>query len=184
MKINFTFSPPFERALSSHDLSDQENILTVVEANKKIEMLDAFWHSYGKKVEESLNKITGYSLKDREIDCYINSKMSVSHPFCLKSGDDERMKDTVVHEIIHRLFKENNLTATNGAEKYRKDFLGEHILTLNHIIIHAVHLVLVKELFPDRSEAIQKKNNPHYARSWEIVNEIGAQKLVDKYLKE
>jgi hypothetical protein len=183
MKINFTFSAAFERSLLHLASEEAQSAFTVEEMNKKIEILDLFWSTKGKGVEECLRKITGLSFKESETDCYINSKISVSHPFCIRWSDDERMKDTVVHEIIHKLFKQNSLSSTPKMTAYKDLYKSEHVLTSNHILLHAVHFLLVKELFPDRSEAIQKMKNPHYARAWSIVNEIGAQKLVDKYLK-
>lgn len=181
MKINFTFSPPFERAIFNDSL-DLDSTLTAEEADSKAKTLDIFWKSHGEMVEKVLEKITGFSFKMNEVDCYLNSKITVSHPFCLRVTGDERMKSAVVHEIIHQLFKQNGFSSTVKGRQYQEDFKDEHVLTLNHILLHAIHLLLVRELFPETIESIQRSKNPHYARSWEIVSKMGAQNTVDKYL--
>lgn len=184
MRINFTFSIPFERSLNNQISLEDQISLVQEDVQIKIEMLKVFWSKYGQMVEDILEDITGCKFKEEKIDCYLNSRISVSHPFCLKfNSDDERMKDTVVHELIHILFKQNNLASSRGAQMFKSDFENEHVLTYNHIILHAIHLIIAKRLFPERVERIQQKKNPHYLRSWEIVNQYGAENLVKKYLK-
>ncbi len=183
MKINFIFSIPFERALLDPSLSGQENLLTKEIVDNKIRILDFFWETSGRDIVQTIEQITGYTFQKKEIDCYINSKISVSDPFCLKVREDYKMKNSVIHELIHIIFKQNKAGETEKAKKYRSDFEKENVITINHIILDAIHFLLTEKLFPDQLDMIQQKKNPYYARSWEIVRNMGAQKIVDLYLR-
>ena len=63
-----------------------------------------------------------------------------------------------------------------------KRYKKESMLTINHIIVHAIHSKIYLEYFDNKelNYNIEKdKRDKNYARSWEIVNDLGYKKIID-----
>ena len=63
-----------------------------------------------------------------------------------------------------------------------KQYKKESGLTINHIIVHAIHSKIYLEHFNDKelnSNIERDERDKDYARSWIIVNDLGYEKIID-----
>lgn len=182
MKINFIYANIYQGSLNPGIEKPSESLV-----NKKLKMIEAFWKKNERNVEQSVGKITGLQFKKgRSIDCYLNTEKSFSEPLTLKMQEDKDMGDTLVHELMHVLLAHNHETGgweLKKMKKFLRDFKDEPMLTRNHILVHAMHYLIYKDIMPERIDAILNySKRPEYVRAWEIVNKIGAEELIEKYL--
>lgn len=175
MKINFKFSIPYENALDSGKPLPKDLLI-----RKKIKTLKSFWSKNGKNLQRAFKKITNLSFK-RDVDCYINTKTSLSDPLSLKILPDLDMTDNFVHELCHVILTQNEIGKTQGLKKLFRDFKDEKQLTKVHLLVHSIHL-LITRTDSERKRITEHSKHPDYIRSWELVFDIGAENLVKKYL--
>lgn len=175
MKIKFVFSNQFEQALS-------QNPVPFESARKALEGIEKQWNLWGRRIKEHLKRITHLEFTSKEITCYLNSKAAFSDPLSLKIEDSNYMLDNLVHELIHVLLTNNYKKIEEDIAAFHKKFQNEVFITRIHILIHAVHLLLAQEVFPERIKDIQEYSvNKDYRKAWEIVNNIGADKIVKDF---
>lgn len=177
MDIRFIYSNQYEVTLNPK--GQIQEVLT----REKIKELGGFWKEYGEKIESTFKEISRLSFKSGLIKCYLNSTSSLSDPLSLKIEDTANMYDNLIHELSHIILSENNVGDTKGWKELQEDFKNEHPATRAHLLIHSIHSLITKKLFPQRMSHIENYSQwDSYKRSWEIVNQIGAQELIDKYL--
>lgn len=172
MDINFKFSHIYQSYLSKTEP------LSNAEMAGHIKGINEFWNANHISIEASLKEITGLTFKEKKIPCYLNMDYSFSDPLSIRIQEPEKMKETLIHELIHVLFTQNNIKNKkfqNKWNKYWDDFKDEPRLVKSHILVHAVHNLLTGQ----KRDSVKAE----YVRSWEIVEKEGAQNLVDKYLK-
>jgi hypothetical protein len=158
--------------------------LTLTKAERlissRIQKLEKRWKNSGPRVVKLLNKTTGLRWIDQDIRCYVTPAVntSFSHPMTLRpypSADD--MFEVFTHELIHRLL--NNSAHPPWYIKSRNAFLesfqNESLVTQRHIILHALHSLILRRLFGTArlKRALAFSKQPEYVRSWKIVDELG-----------
>ncbi len=181
MNITFKFSNVYDAALKN---KSGDFILTWEKAERKITMLEDFWQTYGNKIVTEFGRVTKLSFAAIPIPCYLNSAQSFSDPLTVRVyKKDEYTQDTLVHELCHVIMSQNNVGKTKAWQQLEEDYKDEPAVVRVHIVVHAIHQLVYKNIFPDRLNSIQTFAEAlAYVRSWEIVKEVGAQKVVDKYL--
>ncbi len=175
MDIKFTYSIPYEMAINQ-----KGSLLTRAEIDKEINRMDRFWESYGYSIENILKGITGLSFTEKQISCYLNMEKSFSDPLTLKIEDPKRMQNNMIHELIHVLFSQNydsNQKYRNKWKKYWDLYPEESRLTKSHIIVHAIHYLVSKKVFPSRDVTYDSKMKD-YVRSWDIVMKETPEEIV------
>lgn len=178
MDIRFIFSPQYENVLNPDGKNSREAL-----AYPRISALKKFWSTTGEDIEFAFMKATQLSFEPDAIKCYLNSKASLSDPLSLRIENITDMRDNLIHELAHVILTQNNIGKTKGWKKLQEDFKDESPITRTHILVHAIHLIITKQLFPRRKKAIENYSiHPAYKRSWEIVNEEGEWNLLDRYL--
>jgi len=177
MKITFTYSPQLEAAISKRHVSPGKSM-------KTIRQVSHIWKKEGHDICRKLRDVTGLNFKKNEIICYINSKASFSDPLALRiSNDPKVMIDNLVHELIHVLLTQNIDLIWEKIQRLHETYKSHSFTTRIHILIHAVHLELAKELFPDRIRSIRTyAHDADYRLAWKIVIENGSQALVKNLL--
>jgi hypothetical protein len=87
---------------------------------KEVEKL---WRRYEKKILKELSTITRLKWKSRFICCYVVSRcIPFSDPLTLPvyEKSQDYFIDTLVHELIHQLFTQNNEKLRKAWKIYRK----------------------------------------------------------------
>lgn len=178
MEIVFKYSKQLEERLNPG-----ASLVPIQNIHTKLKELEAFWMESGSSIQIFLKKITGFDFKEVKIFCYLNTGYSFSDPLTIKMEDSQRMKDNLVHELIHQLFIQNNIPGTLFEEKWKKywqAFPEEHSIVKSHVLLHSIHYLLAKELF-DRDISFDSKREA-YVRSWQIVMEKGPKNIIDTFL--
>ena len=94
---------------------------------------------------------------------------------------------TITHELIHCIISEpeNWGKIEKNWESLVAEYKGENQKCKTHIVIHAIHLAILKQHFDNKTiqeEMIQVKH-PDYIRSWEIVKRDDYENIVSKLVK-
>lgn len=184
MKINFIYSDIYERTINPNGTPMDAFSIRI-----KKNMINRFWKMNSTKIERAFHFYFGKEFK-YDIDCYITGSVSISNPLSVsirnmlgKIRKDANIQDTLVHELCHVVLSHNNVENTKKYKQFLKDFKDENPVTRIHILIHAMHYLVAKELFPRRLKNIVSfSKQPDYKRSWEIVMKIGAREIIEKYL--
>ena len=156
-----------------------------------IEKIKPLWKKYEKKILEELSKITGLKWKTDEIQCYVVGRIiPFSDPLTLPvyDGFPDYFVDVLVHELIHQLFtQEGNLERSQKAGAYiNRKFKNETHNARIHIPLHALHThIYLKFCDKDRMKRDINliKFLPDYKKSWEVVQKIGHEKIIEEFTK-
>jgi hypothetical protein len=82
--------------------TDTPGLHTAVEEYKKV------WSENGGRIKETIESITGIRFKELDILATVLEGKSRSHPLTLRSNITlDRKKATLIHELCHRIIKEN-----------------------------------------------------------------------------
>lgn len=187
-KVKFIFSPVYNNFFEKF-VKFPENGKKYPDSKvviKKMKSLEEEWNKVSDKILNSLSKFTGLKWQEKTINCYFVGKcMPFSDPLtiCPKKNN----KDTInllVHELIHQLIFQNraNKKVKKMWKNLEKKYKKESRLTINHIIVHAIHSKIYLEYFNKKEldgNIKWDKKNKNYARSWEIVNDVGYEKIIN-----
>jgi len=155
---------------------------SLVDAN--IKMYRETWDTFGPKALEAICKRTGFFFMRNQIDVHVVSgnPRSFSRPIIIKSRyTNVEFINTVIHELIHCLFSDNEKTP-GFSPKY------PHVdeITSSHVIVYA----LLKYIFLDTIErpdmilaptADGSPTNAGYLTAWNIVEKDGYMKILTEY---
>ena len=95
---------------------------------------------------------------------------------------------TITHELIHRILsrpQENKEKVKDNWDLLMDEYKDEAQKCRTHIVIHAIHLAILKKHFDGKTiqaEMLQVKH-PDYIRSWEIVKRDGYENIISKLTK-
>ena len=171
MKIQFIFSNIYENVISKKPITPEK-------ALKARLIIERAWKKEGKKIIHSLEKITGLCFQKDEL-CYLNSKASFSQPLSIKIEDSKTMLDNLTHELIHVLLTQNYGKIERPMKLFHTKWEKYNFTTRIHILVHAIHLELAEQIFPNRTKHIVGySTNRNYRTSWEIVMKYGHKKLI------
>ena len=155
--------------------------------SEKIKEFEKVWESK-KDVLEYMQQILGLNFYQTLIDVYVvgfSQPTAISTPVIISSQNiPEVFVKILIHEILHRLISDNTQKISAGkilGELYSK----ETVLCRNHIVLHAVLEKIYLEFFKDPqalSKTVEKnKAFPDYARAWEIVEQQGADEIINNF---
>lgn len=192
-KVKFNYSWPYEKTWEEYAKKYPKKVmgrnpgtLGIIQFIGEIEPL---WKKEECRILKEISKIAGLKWKNREITCYIVGE-------CIPMSDPLTMPvirkypnwfiDVLTHELIHRIFNDNNLEEKDLFEKLYPKYKKEDISTRNHVLIHAIHkqiyLIFFGEIRLKEDIRLSSRSKP-YARAWEIVEKEGHEKIIEKLRK-
>jgi endonuclease III len=151
------------------------------ETKKAIKKIQKLWRKKEKVILSEIAKIVGQEWQEKEITCYVVGKArGFSDPLTIgiKKNDPEFSVDTLIHELIHQIFLQNEdkKSVENMLKKLEKDYPTESRATRIHIVVHAVHKKIYLKFFSQKRLDLDKwrcEKNPEYKKAWEIVDRDG-----------
>jgi len=177
-KIIFRRSWLYDEALIRRGKYKVRPAESKIETNFK--RLNREWSKYSIQILRAITTTTKLKWHEREIVCYITwGVIAYSDPLTLSLGSDI---DTLTHELIHRIISEpeNWKRMSPNWHKLLKKYKREPQLTKAHIVVHAIHAVILKKLFGKKrlQKEINKIKNPAYIRAWKIVERDGDVEII------
>lgn len=157
------------------------------ELKKRISAYKEAWGKYEKEILEGICNILNLRFKRRIIEVYIVSgnPRQMSDPLIIKSGfKPDEFVDVLTHELIHKLFEHNGKKFPFSI--LEEMFPGETNTVRNHVITFAVLKYIYLDILKDkkRLERHLENSNKHrtsdYSKAWQIVEEKGYIKLIEK----
>jgi hypothetical protein len=117
------------------------------------------WQQDGKNIINALQNASGMTFKKNIINAIIFETKSHSHPLTLRASYSlDVKKGTLIHELAHRLFVDNNHKAENSLEAHK---------LINHTLYSAWVTLYGKE-FADTMVSIESDRAPVYKEAWNL----------------
>ncbi|HVZ11156.1 MAG TPA: hypothetical protein VG941_01965, partial [Candidatus Paceibacterota bacterium] len=181
-KTQFHHSPTYEEHLiKPAGLVPLKNDVLYRDTRK----LELKWQKIEKKILQEISKITGLPWRESHIYIYITSNESwFSEPLTLSiTRDTNTLLQILVHELIHRIISENEnwMAIRNRWYKLMGKYEEEKLNARIHIPIHAIHRQIFLVFFGQKalqSEIERMKDDPDYARAWELVERDGYKNII------
>lgn len=175
MKLYFTFSPQYESAVGGR----------VVDAHKEVPAMEQLWKKHGVSIIKSIEKTTRLRFQRESLDCYVNSKVSISSPLSIKIEGKNDMFDSLVHELIHQIIMQNfkKIEKPWNAHVRRSKKLGHTFIVWVHVVVHAIHYLVTMDVFGNEARLkriVAYSKNKDYRKSWDVALERGPQTVVDQ----
>ena len=155
--------------------------------------LEKEWRKNELNVFNAIQKYSGVRWTVREHICYmVGSCDPFSDPLTMPVFAPKvsigYVSDVLCHELIHRNLIEPAFSTgwRRAFAKLKKHYPKDTENTLVHVIVHAIHEQIFLNLFSVERLKHDKRIMrvyPDYRRAWEIVEKIGAQKIIESYLK-
>lgn len=183
-KVIFTYSSIYNRILSQ--IPKYSEIPDSKLTARYIAKFEKAWRPFESKIFVAIAKTTGFKWHEKEIPCYVTGGYGAfSDPLTVSMRKDtEHCIDTLTHELIHRNISHDEISKINS-KKWRahmKRYSKENRVVAVHVYIHAVHQKVILDLFGQgrfEKERNKMRHNTDYNRAWEIVEEVGYQKIID-----
>ena len=140
------------------------------------------WVKNGPKILKEISKITKLKWREKEIVCYVSTGVTpYSDPLTLNLKSNIH---TLSHELIHRILSEpeNNKLIDKNWMKFMKGYKNELKVTRVHIVIHAIHAILLKNLFGNKVLEEEKASvkDKNYIRAWKIAEKVSFKSIVEQ----
>lgn len=154
----------------------------------KLEIFRASWEPVEKKLLRGMCRVLELQFYLNAIDVHVvGYAKAFSNPLVLSSHyEADEAVDVLTHELIHRLLTDNT-RQLNVSAIWSEMFQGEERLVRNHVLVHAVHEFLYREVLADPSRLKRDRSHatehPAYKRSWEIVAETGYKRIINSFKK-
>jgi hypothetical protein len=204
VKVNFVWSFIYEQTIHNSTVNENYDYKEYKKfIDSFLEKIGPKWRKEEQKIFSYCEEITGLKWKKKEIPVYvikISSIMPISDPLTIpiqfQAGKEiftlskERFIDMLIHELIHNLFIQNEKEMGNYFEFILKKYKNEEFNTSIHLLLHAIHKKIFLKFFgKERLNEEIKMNSfyPAYKRSWEIIENLGEDKIIDEfkgYLRE
>ena len=194
MKIRFRYSWIYDEKHRSSPLiqerlrSQGKKYPSTKKVSNYIKTIEQLWRKEERKILSEISKISGLIWKEKEIICYVVGHAGCfSDPLTMKLFENKTdFIDTLTHELIHQIQTQNQKINKKWKEYVQKKYKDESIMTQNHIALHAIHYKLYLKLFSKnrlkRDMNFSKKVKAEdYIRSWQIVEEKGAENIIKKF---
>ncbi len=199
-KLEFIYSSIYQEVIHSPYLESEKYDYEKYEDFVKdyISKIKDIWKNIEKEVFNYVEEISNLNWKEDSIKLYVIKRsffLAFSDPLTIPIELDigekvitlthERFIDMLIHELIHNLFIQNKekigkYFTTFLPKKYEK----ESLVTQAHILLHALHKKIFLKLFDKKRLDLEIEMNayyPDYKRSWEIINEIGEDKIIQEF---
>ena len=178
MKVLFRRSSLYDQALKREKKFSKAPKDEILYAHMR--KIEKEWTKHSGKILKELSKITKLKWREKEIVAYVTwGVIPYSNPLTLNLRSDI---DTLTHELIHRILSEwgNWQLIKKSWIGLMKKYKTESQTTRVHIVVHAIHALLLKKLFGEKRLKKEKKTvrDPQYIRSWEIAERNGYENIV------
>lgn len=156
------------------------------EVETKIQDYKDAWEKIENKVLTAISEILKLQFYQKVIDVYIVGRSkSFSDPMIISSHFIvDEFCDVLTHELIHRILTDNTKKLKVGSI-WNEMFPKEPRLVRNHVLVHAVHEYIYREILKDVSRLKRDISNANefleYKRSWDIVKKKGYQKVIERF---
>lgn len=139
---------------------DSDNLELVAAADDYAHL----WQADGDQIVARLNGATGPTFVEEFINAIVFEGVSQSHPLCLRaSHPTETKKETLIHELCHRLIQGNR--SRLGLPAYRpSEQLQNHQLI--DLFLFDVWVDLYGEEFARRQVEVESERQPFYKEAW------------------
>ncbi len=189
MNINFKYSGIYESRLKGFNYFKKDETLSRKEAFKIIDRFELVWKKEEKRIFNAIEKITGYTFKNKKMDCWLNSRATFSDPLSIRLENIEVMVDNLLHELIHVIYSQNIKTIDKKWLKQQKqikkifsksDFSMAPVCT-NHVPIHAAQILITKIVRPKRLQQIVSyvDSFKDYKDAFIMASILGEKKVAD-----
>jgi len=151
-----------------------------------IAKLEKRWKKIELRVLREISRVTKLRWQEKDVVCYMTAGVRpYSNPITISLRKDVgEMIDTLVHELIHRIYsepenfkrvKKNWYGIVKRYEKYSRT-------TKYHVSILAVHEHILRKYFTKKSLERQREanGNKDYIRAWAIVEKEGYRNIIKK----
>ncbi|PIR45565.1 MAG: hypothetical protein COV09_00780 [Candidatus Vogelbacteria bacterium CG10_big_fil_rev_8_21_14_0_10_50_13] len=161
-------------------------IIPFVEVNRRLNNYKELWEKEGHLLLESLCNKLGVFYDEKTISVWVSGSIvgGYSAPIIVSSNKDmESVIDLITHELIHRLAyrNKNNWSYEDNLRSIVDD---KERIVFNHVYVYALHQYLLTETIKDPKRLTREKkiamNNPANKAAWELVEEIGYPKIIEK----
>ena len=159
---------------------------------KKIEAyarrLEKAWRPTESKLLREMSRVTGLPWKQERQLCYVVGRaIPFSDPLTIPVYRIARGGvDVLTHEMIHRLFSQegNFQKISRPWQRYAQRYRHEDPNTKIHIYLSAIHQHLLLKFFGRKrwqEEVRFARGRSAYSRTWDIVAEVGYQKILSDF---
>lgn len=131
------------------------------EFNNAINEYKSIWNEEGESIVKSIEEISKLKFKNEDIEAEIFEGISISHPLRLRasySGDVK--KATLIHELLHILFVDNDIKIEGGSLEIHKELF---------LILYDVWAKLYGDDFMKRMIEEESKRTLMYQEAWNWV---------------
>lgn len=154
---------------------------------------ETWWRPHNEKILQGICDVLGLQFRQNIIDVYVVPWFwPISDPMVVGPAfeKEDKLVNTLTHEMIHRLLTDNTVYAYNFdfLSEWKSLFGDDHEFnTLVHIPVHAVMEALYRDVI-DRTDLLEAdikglEDHAEYANAWKYVQRIGYKKIVQQ-LKE
>lgn len=195
--VVFRYSPIYdEQCRAAFDLLPKHkrpypDVKTTV---KFMRRLEKEWRKNEQRTFNAIQKYSGIRWTSNEHLCYVvGSGVPFSDPLTMPvfapQAPIDYASDVLCHELIHRnLIETAFLTRWKRiVAKLKKHYPKDTENALVHVIVHAIHEQIFLHLFTEERLKRDKRimfAHPDYRRAWEIVEKVGAEKIIKTYLAQ
>lgn len=175
----------FRRLVELNPEIKNKNYPSQKRIEQKIEDYKKTWKKIEAKALSGICQVLDLEFYQHLIDVYIVGRVrSFSDPLVISSHfEPNEFCDILIHELIHRILTDNT-RHIDVHSIWNEMFPGEPRLVLNHVLVHAVHEYIYRDVMKDvlRLERdIKRSNRPEYKRSWDIVKEKGYRQVMERF---
>ncbi|MBU1033026.1 hypothetical protein KJ937_03805 [Patescibacteria group bacterium] len=158
-----------------------------------MQRLEKEWRKNEQDIFKAIQKYSGVRWSVKEHLCYVvGSGIPFSDPLTMPvfapQAPINYATDVLCHEMIHR-----NLIEPAFIKRWKQIFARlkkyypkETENALVHVIVHAIHEQIFLLMFTEERLKRDKRImnvHPDYRRAWEIVEKVGAKKIIETYLR-
>ncbi len=155
--------------------------------------LEKEWRRDEQGVLNAIQRFSGIRWTTGEHVCYVvGSGIPFSDPLTMPvfapQAPIDYASDVLCHELIHRNLIEPSFSARwkKISVKLKRQYPKDTENALVHVLVHAIHEQIFLSLFSEERLRRDKRImfvHPDYRRAWEIVEEVGAKKIIATYLR-
>ena len=196
-KVLVTYSRIYNRVLSGYE-GRELTADGIRRGREQAARIQRTWDGHSKCLLSQMARISGLEWKRKEIRAYVVSSVRYpfSEPLTLWIGEKGENLDgqitSLVHELAHTLFDDNDGVLKGYWKRLRESLGGETESTIVHVPVHGLMVETFRAAFGKDSERYLKqerwwessKANPgmkdSYARSWNLVTREGAASVVKR----
>lgn len=180
-KLSFHRSWLYEQALAK---PEGYNMPSDKILDTHVKKMQREWLKHGDIILKEIAHASKLKWHEKEIICYVTAGViPYSDPLTINLLSDIH---TITHELIHRIISEpeNWRHIQIGWAKLMKKYKSESPQTRTHIVIHAIHGIILRKLFGEKVLEKEKQTikRSDYIRAWELADQEGYENIVKQLL--